>query len=55
MTKAQASLCNDQIVAVIYGTETSMRVWYLLCCRVAKGVGEPVQPCEDSREPSLLA
>ena len=40
---------------VIYDSEiafrASKRVWYLLDCRVTKGSGEPVQPCEYSPEP----
>ena len=44
---------------VIYDSESafraSKRVWYLLDCRVTKGSGEPVQPCEYSPEPSFAA
>ena len=40
---------------VIYDSESafraSKRVWYLLDCRVTKGSGESVQPCEYSPEP----
>ena len=40
--------------AVIYVTKTIIIVWLLLDCRVTKGSGEPVQPCEDLSDPSLL-
>ena len=54
-------ILDRAFAVVIYDSESafraSKRVWYmyLLDCRVTKGSGEPVQPCEYSPKPYLAA